>query len=91
MIYTLTHLGSLWRQPGLLAEAEEIVERLPNLIEQDDQFDLVAGAAGCIGSLIGLYRWAPADRTLAAAVQCGQPAPCPRSTRGPGRRLGSPI
>ena len=29
MIYTLTHLGTLWDEPALLAEAEAIVEHLP--------------------------------------------------------------
>jgi type 2 lantibiotic biosynthesis protein LanM len=71
VIYTLTHLGTLWDQPALLAEAEALVERLPALIEQDELLDIIAGAAGCIGSLLSLYRCAPSDRTLAAAIQCG--------------------
>jgi type 2 lantibiotic biosynthesis protein LanM len=71
VIYALTHLGVLWDQPALLAEAEEIVERLPALIERDETFDILSGSAGCIGSLRGLYACAPSDRTLAAATQCG--------------------
>ncbi|MEA5601589.1 type 2 lanthipeptide synthetase LanM family protein [Nostoc sp. UHCC 0252] len=71
IIYTLSHLSTLWNQPTLLTEAEKIVQRLPDLIEKDEQFDLISGAAGCIGSLITLYRCAPSDRTLAAAIQCG--------------------
>lgn len=71
IIYVLTHLGVLWDQPSLLAEAEEIVEQLPALIEKDEMLDVLSGAAGCIGSLINLNHCAPSDRTLAVATQCG--------------------
>lgn len=71
LIYSLTHLGVLWDQPALLAEAEDIVELLPGLIEQDDQFDIMAGAAGCIKSLLCLYKYVPSARLLETAVQCG--------------------
>jgi len=69
--YVLLHLGMLWDQPDLLSEAEAIVERLPALIEKDERFDLISGAAGCLASLLALYRCVPSDRTLAAALQCG--------------------
>jgi type 2 lantibiotic biosynthesis protein LanM len=72
LIYTLTHLGALWNEPALLAEAEAIVEHLPALIEQDDLLDITAGAAGCIESLLSLYQCIPSDRTLAVAIQCGE-------------------
>jgi type 2 lantibiotic biosynthesis protein LanM len=72
VIYVLAHLGTLWGQPGLFAEAEAIVERLPELIACDEQLDIIDGAAGCLGSLLSLYRCAPSERTLATAVQCGE-------------------
>jgi type 2 lantibiotic biosynthesis protein LanM len=72
VIYALTHLAALWEQPALLTEAEQMVERLPDLIDRDDHLDVIAGSAGCIGSLLTLYRWQPAERTLAVAVQCGE-------------------
>jgi type 2 lantibiotic biosynthesis protein LanM len=71
VIYTLAHLGILWNQPALWAEAEAIVDRLPKLIERDEQLDVIGGAAGCIGSLVTLQQCAPSERTLAAAIQCG--------------------
>ena len=71
VIYVLTHLGELWQQPELIAEAERIVELLPALIQQDETLDIIGGAAGCIGSLLTLYRCAPSDQTLNAAIQCG--------------------
>jgi type 2 lantibiotic biosynthesis protein LanM len=71
LMYTLAHLGTLWNQSALFSEAADIVNQLPNLIENDKEFDIIGGAAGCIASLISLYRCTPSDRTLAAAVQCG--------------------
>ncbi len=71
IIYLLTHLGSLWQQPALLAEAEAIVAMLPDLIAGDEHLDIIGGAAGCIGALMCLYQQAPTTGTLAAAVQCG--------------------
>lgn len=71
IIYTLTHLGVLWDEPELLAEAESLVELLPDLIAKDEQLDIIGGAAGCIASLLNLYRCAPCQRTIGAAIQCG--------------------
>jgi len=71
IIYTLTHLGVLWDEPELLAKAESLVELLPELIAKDEQLDIIGGAAGCIASLLNLYRCAPSERTLRAAMQCG--------------------
>jgi type 2 lantibiotic biosynthesis protein LanM len=72
VIYTLTHLASLWQRQDLLDEAEKIVELLPDLIEQDDQFDLIGGSAGCIVSLITLYRSQPSASILQVAKQCAE-------------------
>lgn len=71
VIYTLAHVGTLWDQRSLFSEAEALVELLPPLIERDDYFDVIYGAAGCLCGLLGLYRCAPSHPTLAAAVQCG--------------------
>lgn len=72
VIYTLTHLGILWNEPALLAEAEALVELLPDLIAKDEYLDIIGGAAGCLNSLISLYRCRPSQRTLATAIQCGE-------------------
>lgn len=71
LIYALTHLGQLWHQPELIAEAEGFVDLLPALIEQDQALDIIAGVAGCMGSLLALYQCQPSERTLNAAIQCG--------------------
>ncbi len=71
IIYTLTQLGVLWDEPELLTKAESVVNLLPPLISKDKQLDIISGAAGCIGSLISLYRCKPSQHTLAVAIQCG--------------------
>jgi type 2 lantibiotic biosynthesis protein LanM len=71
VIYTLTHLGALWRRRDLFAEAEAIADRLPALITEDDVLDLYGGAAGCIGALHCLAQYVPSDLVSLAAIQCG--------------------
>lgn len=71
VIYALTHLGVLWDRPELIAGAGAVVERLPDLIDQDEELDIFGGAAGCIGALRCLSRFAPSDRLTDAAIQCG--------------------
>src|SRR5262249_42598446 len=67
IIYLLTHLAVLWKQPELLTEAEKMVEYLPAFIAQDEQFDIIYGAAGCLASLLCVYRHRPAETALAVA------------------------
>jgi type 2 lantibiotic biosynthesis protein LanM len=71
IIYTFSHLHTLWGDARLLEEAEEFVRLLPPLIEEDEQLDVIGGAAGCSASLLSLHACAPARRTLEAAVRCG--------------------
>lgn len=71
LIYTLTHLGTLWQQPEMLYMAVEWVERLPELISKDEQLDIIGGAAGCIGALVSLYSCVGGDRIKTVAIQCG--------------------
>jgi type 2 lantibiotic biosynthesis protein LanM len=72
LLYMLTHLGVLWSEPDLLAEAEQLVEELPNRIEEDKSLDVIAGAAGCIGALLCLDLCRPSRRVLEIASQCGE-------------------
>jgi type 2 lantibiotic biosynthesis protein LanM len=71
VFYTLAHLGALWNEPQILAEAQELAAVLPDLIEQDKYFDVGLGAAGCIAGLLCLHECAPAAPVLDAAVRCG--------------------
>ena len=72
VIYALSHLGALWCDSSLLADAESIVEHLPCLIERDDLLDIVGGVAGCIGGLISLYQCTGSMRAIEAAAQCAE-------------------
>jgi type 2 lantibiotic biosynthesis protein LanM len=71
VIYVLTNLGVLWAEPGLLDDAEGLVERLPPLISRDKNLDVIYGSAGCILSLLSLHAVRPSPRTLEVAIQCG--------------------
>jgi class II lanthipeptide synthase len=71
IIYMLSHLAILWRDAELISYANSMVDRLPELIDQDKSLDVVGGCAGCIGALLALHHVSPSDKTLAAAVQCG--------------------
>ena len=72
VIYLLTHLGVLWNQKELITDAESIVKLLPSLIDQDREWGVLSGAAGCLNSLLVLYRYRPSKHTLSAAIQCGE-------------------
>lgn len=85
VIYTLTHLGVLWERPDLLAEAETIVARVPELIAEDDKLDVYGGAAGCIAGLRCLASVAPSEQVTAAAMQCGEHLLLKRNEAKPGQ------
>ena len=42
-IYLLSHLGTLWNDPALYREAEDLVQLLPDAIIRDLHFDMVGG------------------------------------------------
>jgi type 2 lantibiotic biosynthesis protein LanM len=71
IIYLLSHLAALWRDEELVAYANSIVDRLPDLIDQDNSLDVVGGCAGCIGALLALDHVSHSDKALTAARQCG--------------------
>jgi type 2 lantibiotic biosynthesis protein LanM len=71
IIYVLTHLSSLWSDSTLLRRAEEIAQDLSSGIAGDEDFDIIAGSAGCIGSLLTLYRQSGSPDALATAKACG--------------------
>jgi len=70
-IYALTQLGMLWDDARLIGQAEETVQTLAGLIDEDDQLDIIGGAAGCILPLIGLHQVTGSTAALDAAVRCG--------------------
>ena len=70
-VYALTHLGVLWDDAALIDRAEETVDTLAGLIDEDDHLDIIGGAAGCVLPLIGLHQVTGSTAALNAAVRCG--------------------
>jgi type 2 lantibiotic biosynthesis protein LanM len=71
LLYTLTHLGVLWEDASLLAQAEEIVTDIAVWVSEDDALDIVRGAAGALGSLLAYYHCTASPQALEVAVACG--------------------
>jgi class II lanthipeptide synthase len=71
IIYVLAHLSALWGDQELIAYASTVVERIPELVEQDESLDIIGGCAGCIGALLVLDRVSPSQKIVAVAAQCG--------------------
>ncbi|HSS77278.1 MAG TPA: type 2 lanthipeptide synthetase LanM family protein [Thermoanaerobaculia bacterium] len=71
VVYTLTHLGLLWDEPGLLDEAEAMAPRIAAGIESDGIFDLLGGSAGAVAALLVLYQHRPSAALLEIAISCG--------------------
>lgn len=73
VIWTLTHLGVLWGDETLLAEAESAaLQQVPPRIPQDESHDLISGASGCLDALLTLHGLRPSDRLLEIAARCGE-------------------
>jgi type 2 lantibiotic biosynthesis protein LanM len=71
IIYLFTHLGILWDEQELLLEATRLAESSRALISYDRKFDITGGSAGCIMCLLALQSVTPCEKTLAAALECG--------------------
>ena len=72
VVYTLTHLGVLWRDAELLDEAESFLDRLAGQVEEDTLLDLGTGSAGCLLGLLALGEHRPSDRLASLARRCGE-------------------
>jgi type 2 lantibiotic biosynthesis protein LanM len=72
VIYALTRLGALWRESVFFEQAEDLIDLVSDLIERDESYDVIAGAAGCIGALLSLHHLTGSPRSLAVATQCGE-------------------
>lgn len=71
VIYILSHLAILWEREDLLDRAEGYATLLGDFIAEDEQLDILAGCAGCIGGLLTLYRCRPSNIILELASFCG--------------------
>jgi len=55
LIYALTHLGQIWREPVLHEQAEEMIGLSQDSIAKDQTFDILGGAAGYLCALSGFH------------------------------------
>ncbi|HYC89230.1 MAG TPA: type 2 lanthipeptide synthetase LanM family protein [Thermoanaerobaculia bacterium] len=70
IVYTLAHLGRLWKDDALLDEAERYARRLA--VEQDVMLDLIIGSAGAICSLAALAEVRPSAWLEERMRACGE-------------------
>jgi len=56
LIYVLTHLFALWKEPRLLELAIKLTAEIETRISQDIYYDVLQGAAGVIPVMLGLTK-----------------------------------
>jgi type 2 lantibiotic biosynthesis protein LanM len=72
LIYTCLHLARLWEEPLWLDRAEWAAGKLAELVDKDEQYGLIGGAAGALVTLLELHRERPTPRVLETALRCGE-------------------
>lgn len=70
VIYCYSHLGALWQDAELSAEAEALAETLPEHLDSCPADDIIGGAAGAIAALLALHRVTESARLLDIARLC---------------------
>ena len=71
LVHLCAHLIALWGDDSYAELGDVAVDGLKDRIDQDRAHDIIAGAAGCIGALLALWRVTAWDAPLSAAVRCG--------------------
>jgi type 2 lantibiotic biosynthesis protein LanM len=71
LIYTLTHLGVLWRDAKLLETAVGWVDELDRLTGQDKYYDLIKGSAGGLVSVLNLAKVVGSSKLTRIAERAG--------------------
>ena len=72
IIYLYAHLGAIWQDASLFAEAEELAKSFSESIAADPNFDIIGGVAGFALSLLALHKCKPSQETLDMAIACGE-------------------
>ncbi|MEO1085392.1 MAG: type 2 lanthipeptide synthetase LanM, partial [Acidobacteriota bacterium] len=70
IIYCYCHLGAIWQDPKLWAEAEAVAETLPEHLDPCPADDIIGGAAGAIAALLALHRVTASTRLVEIARRC---------------------
>lgn len=83
LLYLYAHLATLWQDPAILLEAQEMLTYFVDAIEKDEALDVISGSAGCLLGLLAFYQISPSLEVLQAAIRCGEhllnkatPLPC---------------
>ncbi len=72
LVFSLAHLGAIWGDQSLFSEGEDLLDRIPGLIDNDKYLDIVGGAAGCVLAMRSLHACRPSAKTLGIARACGE-------------------
>jgi type 2 lantibiotic biosynthesis protein LanM len=72
ILYALTHLATVWRDPDLRGACDRIVRRIDVLAAGDEDTDVVGGLAGAIGVLCAAHMARVSDAALGVATRCGE-------------------
>ena len=72
VIYTLTHLGSLWRRADLIERATKLAHRIPECTAKDGVLDLIAGSTGGLASILTLHSVTKDPALEEIASRCGE-------------------
>jgi type 2 lantibiotic biosynthesis protein LanM len=72
IIYTLSHLGVLWKDASLIDRARALAADVPALVATDSALDVIDGSAGAIAALEVLNGISCSDHLLNAAIFCGE-------------------
>lgn len=72
LIYYLCHAASLFERPELFGDVEKLLELLPQHIENDREWDMIGGCAGCVVALTVYHRCHPSQPALDLALRCGE-------------------
>ncbi|MEM7560228.1 MAG: type 2 lanthipeptide synthetase LanM family protein, partial [Planctomycetota bacterium] len=72
VIYTLTHLGSLWQRADLIERATKLAHRIPECSAKDQVLDLIAGSTGGLASILTLHSVTRDPALEEIASRCGE-------------------
>jgi type 2 lantibiotic biosynthesis protein LanM len=84
VIYALASLGSLWRDPELLADAGQVARRIDDLLPADRFHDVYLGSAGAVLGTLALHDLTGDSALLEIARRCGERLVAHARPAGPG-------
>ena len=71
-IYVCMHLHVIFNRPDLIKEAENLLNRIKTLLDQDTQYDVLSGNAGIIPVCLDFYELTKNKKALDIANECGE-------------------